>query len=241
VPQRAVIGGLGDGEGAVAWVLRLVGMAHHPETDAKRKGDLSHPCLVAQLLGEQLCLTHEPHTPLDLTERVNGVAEVEAEVYRLLDGLAGLREVFGRGEGVLEMGAGIPQRPAQHRLGPRLSRVKQCLVPQLSAQSVMGQSLDLLPQSVAMESLDLLDNPRVDGAPAVSEETAVRHLLRERMLERVLQIGKEACLIQKLRGLQKRELSAHALLGLIGDGVEQNERDVLSNDSRRLQQLLLRC
>ena len=104
----------------------------------------------------------------------------------------------------------------------------------------MGESLDLLCQSVAVESLDLLDDPRVDGTPTIGEETAVRHLLRQRVLERVLRIGKEACLVQKLRGLQKRELSAHALLGLIGDGVEQNERDVLSDDSGRLQQLLLR-
>ena len=76
----------------------------------------------------------------------------------------------------------------------------------------MGEPLDLLPQSVALESLDRLDDPRVDGAPAIGEETAVRHLLRQRVLERVLRFGKEACLVQKLRGLQERELSAHALL-----------------------------
>src|SRR6266700_4619624 len=104
----------------------------------------------------------------------------------------------------------------------------------------MGESLDLLPQSVALESLDLRDNPRVDGAPAIGEETAVRHLLCQRVLEGVLRIGKQACRIQKLRGLQKRELSAHALLGFIGDGLEQNERDVLPDDRGRLQQLLLR-
>ena len=59
----------------------------------RAKGDLAHPRLVAQPLGERLCLAHEPHTPLDLAERVDGVAKVEADVDRLLDGLAGLGEM----------------------------------------------------------------------------------------------------------------------------------------------------
>ena len=149
-------------------------------------------------------------------------------------------KMFRRREGLLEMSAGIPQRPARHRLGCRLSPIEQCLVPQLRAQGVMGEPLDLLPQSVALESLDRFDDPRVDGAPAIGEEAAIRHLLRQRVLERVLRIGKEAGLIEKLPGLQKRELAAHALLRLIGDGVEQDERDVLSDNGGRLQQLLLR-
>src|SRR6185295_4289042 len=104
----------------------------------------------------------------------------------------------------------------------------------------MGESLDLLPQSVALESLDRFNDPRVDGAPAIGEEAAVRHLLRERMLEGVLGIGKQACLVQELGGLQHRKLSAHALLGIISDRVQQDERDVLPDDGGRLQQLLLR-
>ena len=91
-----------------ARVLRLVGMAQHPETNAEREADPSHPGLVAQPVGERLCLTHEPHGPLDLTERVDGVAKIEADVDRLLDDLAGLGDMCGRGEGSLEMGARHP-------------------------------------------------------------------------------------------------------------------------------------
>ena len=90
-----------------------------------------------------------------------------------------------------------------------------------------------------MEPLDLLDDSSVDGVPAISQKTAVGHLLRQRVLERVLRLRKEARLVEKFRGLQVRELSAEIRLVPVGDGVKQVERDVLSDDSRRLQQLLL--
>ena len=54
----------------------------------------------------------------------------------------------------------------------------------------MGDPLDLLLQSVALESLDCPDDPRVDGPAAIGKESAVRHLLRERVLEGVRRIGK---------------------------------------------------
>jgi hypothetical protein len=103
----------------------------------------------------------------------------------------------------------------------------------------MSESLDLLWQSVAVEPLDLLDDLRMDGAAAVGEETAVRHLLRQRMLERVFRVWKEARLVEKLRGLQMRKLAAQVILGPVGDGVEQGEGNLLSDDRGRLQQLLL--
>ena len=42
------------------------------------------------------------------------------------------------------------------------------------------------------------------------EKAAIRHLLRERVLEGVLRIGKEAGLVQELRRLQKRETGGAA-------------------------------
>ena len=75
---------------------------------------------------------------------------------------------------------------------PRLAAEDERLVPPLGAQGVVGEPLDLLRQPVAVEPLDLLDDSSVDGAPAIGEETAVGHLLRQRVLERVLRLRKEA-------------------------------------------------
>ena len=81
---------------------------------------------------------------LDLAERVDGLPELEANVDRLLDGLASLGETLGHGEGLLEMGASLPQREARHRLGARLAAEDERLVPPLGPHGVVGELLDLL-------------------------------------------------------------------------------------------------
>ena len=61
----------------------------------------------------------------------------------------------------------------------------------------------------------------------------------KRVLERVLDLRKETCLIEKLRGLKSRESVAKFLLGLIRDGLEECERYILADDGRRLKKTLL--
>ncbi len=53
----------------------------------------------------------------------------------------------------------------------------------------MGQSLDVLAQVSSVEPLDRLDDPRVERPPTIGEEASVRHLVRERVLESVLDLG----------------------------------------------------
>src|SRR3954470_22261292 len=61
----------------------------------------------------------------------------------------------------------------------------------------------------------------------------------KRVLERVLDLRKETCLIEKLRSLKSRESVANFLLGLIRDGLEEHERYILANDGCRLKKTLL--
>jgi hypothetical protein len=75
----------------------------------------------------------------------------------------------------------------------------------------------------------------MDCTPAIDQKAAIRYLLGQRVLERILRLRKEARLVEKFRGLQMRELLAQLLLGVVDDGVEQVERDVPSNDGGRLQ------
>ena len=77
----------------------------------------------------------------------------------------------------------------------------------------MGQPLDLLGQALGVEPLDGLDDPGVERAPPVLEQAVVGHLVREGVLEGVLEVGHEPRLVEELGGLQVRETAPQGLLG----------------------------
>ena len=64
-----------------------------------------------------------------------------------------------------------------------------------------------------MERLDRLDDPRVKLAAALLQQAAVGHLVRERVLERVLEIREEPGLVEELGGLQVVEPARSASSG----------------------------
>ena len=71
-----------------------------------------------------------------------------------------------------------------------------------------------------------------DRAAALLQQRAVRHVLRERVLERVLDLGIEARLVEVLGGLEVREPLAEILLRRLGDGPEQRQRHLRADDGR---------
>jgi hypothetical protein len=85
----------------------------------------------------------------------------------------------------------------------------------------MGKPLGLLGGALGREPLDGLGDAGVQGALPVVEQTLIRHLVRERVLERVLQVRKDPGLVEELRGLEVGELGAHLVLRRVGDGQEQ--------------------
>jgi hypothetical protein len=66
---------------------------------------------------------------------------------------------------------------------------------------VVGQAIHLLGQALDREGLQHLDNPAVEAAPPLLEQTAVGDLVGQGVLEGVLVLGKEARLIEKLSAL----------------------------------------
>jgi hypothetical protein len=54
-----------------------------------------------------------------------------------------------------------------------------------------------------------------------------------------LEIGKQACLVQELSGLQVRESLAQGVLGELGDALEQSVEHVLADGRGGLQELLV--
>src|SRR5262249_20349618 len=90
-----------------------------------------------------------------------------------------------------------------------------------------------------IERLDGVDNPAVEQTPPVLEHVAVGNIMGERMLEGVLDIWKEARLVEELGGLEVGEPPANALLGHVRDRVEQRQRHVLPDDGGGLEEALL--
>jgi hypothetical protein len=59
------------------------------------------------------------------------------------------------------------------------------------------------------------------------------------MLERVCQLGEEAHLVKKFRGLQVHKATPERFLGQIGDGLQQRKGHVRADDRSGLQEALL--
>ena len=66
----------------------------------------------------------------------------------------------------------------------------------------MSEPLDLVAEAFSMKRLDRGDDPRVKLAAAIVQKPAVCHLVSERMLENVFEIGKQPCLMDELGRLQ---------------------------------------
>ena len=100
----------------------------------------------------------------------------------------------------------------------------------------MGQQLHVLAQPFGVEPLDGVNDTGVQRTPPLLEQRAVRHLVRERMLERVLRIWKEPSLVKELGGLELSEAAAQRAFILAGDCVKKGERHILANHRSGLKQ-----
>src|SRR5215467_11203140 len=98
----------------------------------------------------------------------------------------------------------------------------------------MGQRLDVLGKSVRIETLESVDDTSVQRAPTVLEHAAIRHVVGQRVLEGVLEIGEDASLVKQLGGLQPAERGVQIVLTGVSDRLEQRERNVLPDDGCRL-------
>jgi hypothetical protein len=96
--------------------------------------------------------------------------------------------------------------------------------------------LNLFGEAVGETRLDGLYDPGMEHAAARGEERPVRHLVREGVLERVLEVGKEARLVEELSGLQVVESATERLVREVGYGLEQSPRHLLPDDGSDLEE-----
>jgi hypothetical protein len=103
----------------------------------------------------------------------------------------------------------------------------------------MGEPLEVFSYPVGVEALDGLHDLRVECLAAPVEQAAVRHLVGKGVLEGVFGVWKQAGLVEELAGLKPREAAPQVVLGEIGDRLQQVKGDVLADDGRGLEQVLL--
>ena len=98
----------------------------------------------------------------------------------------------------------------------------------------MCEAVDLLGKTVGIEFLDRGDEAAVQGPASLVEEAGVRHLVGQRVLERVLEIRKEPRLVEKLGGLEIGQGAAQIVLVVVGDRLKERERHVPPDHGRHL-------
>jgi len=94
----------------------------------------------------------------------------------------------------------------------------------------VGEALDLFGETIAIEPLDGVHDPGMQGAASLVEKALIGDLVREGVLEGVLDLGEQARLVDELGPLKLVEPGPKLILCQIGDGMEQRRRDVLGND-----------
>ena len=99
---------------------------------------------------------------------------------------------------------------------------------------MVRQSFDVLAQPIRVEALDRVHDLAVEIAPPVLEETAVGHVVSQSMLEGVLEVRKDARLVQELTSLQARDRGVQVVVGMLGNRLKQRKRDVLTDHRRHL-------
>ena len=114
-----------------------------------------------------------------------------------------------------------------------------CLLLQLTSNSVIREPLDLLAQPVGVNLFHGIHDARVDLAAAFVEHPTVRDVVGEGVLERILQVGKELCRVEEFGCLQIVEQAAKLVLCQPANRMQEREWDVVPNDGRLLQQVLV--
>jgi hypothetical protein len=152
--------------------------------------------------------------------------------------LTGLGETVESAECLLKVGNGVAIGAPRHRPERCPAEVGNRLLPQFPVQGVVGQPLGLLGNALGRKLLDRLGNADVQITPPVLQHSLVGHLVSQRVLESVFDIGKEPNLVEELGGLQAGQLGAHPVLRRVGNGKQQRQGYVLTDDGSSLEQAL---
>ena len=198
---RPILEAEGERPGALADLPCLRVLGDLPRALAEQRQGSGEPGLITERLGAVPGFLHVPSNRGELAQRHQGVAESDPDVDGRFPLGAFGRQMPERFQGLLVAGSLLAVRPPRASAGRRLGEVGNRPVPDLRAGGVVGELLDVLDETVGVEPLDRLRDPRVERAAPLAEHAPVGDLVGEGVLERVLDLGEERCLVEELGGL----------------------------------------
>ena len=107
-----------------------------------------------------------------------------------------------RFQSLLEVCDRLPSGRASRRFLTGLVKIFHRLFPQLAAQRVVRQPLNLFGEAIRIQFLDRFHDPRMKRAAALLEQASVCDFVSQRVLESVFEVGKQAGLVNKFRRLK---------------------------------------
>src|SRR5882724_9072630 len=229
----------GDVESLSARLEGAPMVAHVAEPRAHVGEDEPQPPSIAELAREDFGLPHVIQDAVVLAQRSEDDPRVVPVVDGLSLGLASLGHVREGAKRLLEGGQGLAVRRAHRGAQTSLAEVRDGPLPHFASQGVVGEPLDVLGEPIGIEPLDHLDDARVQLTTSLLQKGAVSHVVRERVLEGVFEVGKEARLVEELGGLEAGQTTPEVGFILLGDRLKQRERHVMADDGGRLEQTLL--
>src|SRR6266498_1761519 len=99
---------------------------------------------------------------------------------------------------------------------------------------VMSELSEMLRQPAAEQGLDRLRGAFVNCLPPLDEQRAVRHFLRQGVLERAFKLRVERLLVDKLRSRELRQGGRKLGLGQVHDSLQDCLAELLADHRRGL-------
>src|SRR5262245_40505751 len=104
---------------------------------------------------------------------------------------------------------------------------------------MIGELLDVFSEAIGKAYLDGFHEPGMEQAAALGRQSRIDRLVGQRVLERVLEVGEQACLLEELGGLKAPKPGAHHLLRGLRNGEKKEHGYVVADNRSSLEEALV--
>src|SRR5262245_36381731 len=171
--------------------------------------DPAQTASIAKLLRQNFGVAEMTEGGLVVAERPERVSERQPNVDGLLHCRGRVRKMAERHERLLQAGCRLAVVRPGKSLGPGLAQGRYRIVPDATAERVVGELFDVLGQTLVVQRRERVGDVTMKRAAALVEEAAVRHVVGQGVPEGVLDVWKELRLVEELAGLEMHEASTY--------------------------------